>query len=690
MYHKKHSFRIGLLIVTAICSIFFISSNSIADVKTKAENLLSKIKQYEFGQSRESLTEFAELIRNSIDSREDKQILEKSMLGLLKFDATFAGKQFICKELSIIGTEKAVPTLEPMLTNKNTSNIARYALERIPGKKVDDVLRISLNKTKGTVRIGIINTIGERRDIQAVEALGKFMFKSDNTTAIAAAAALGKIADDSSIEILTKAKEKTKGAVKARALDSYLKCADKLAMNGETERASTIYKELFDQNYELPIRAAALRGLIKTNSEKSGEIILKILKTENEKVKTTAISLVRELPPSHSMKNIAAELPKLEVIEKIQLLSSLQDRKDKSVHDDIVKAATNKDVNVRIAAYKALTSLGDERDVSLLAEAAAEGEFAEKKVAKESLALLNGQKVNETILSSIKMADPVLQVELIESIGDRNISTAVPMLLKTTSSVNSKVRSASIKALELVASPENLNELVDILINVQSNVERRRAEKTVVAVAHKIEKEDEQATVVLKKLPTVKDVENRSSLLRVLGKIGDNNGLTILQKALKDKNGNIQKAGIQALSDWPSPEPIKYLLEVAESSKNEVNQVLALRGYIRLIGLLTESTNDQIIQQYNGAMKLAKQVNEKRMVLSGISNIRTMNALSIAEFYLNNAELKNEAEVAVVEIARHTRGNFPQETKAVLLKVIDSQNSEVSNDARRYLKEIDK
>jgi HEAT repeat protein len=690
MYDKKHSFQIGLLILTAICGIFFISSNSIADVKTKAENLLSKIKQYEFGQSRESLTEFAELIRNAIDSRQDKQILEKTMLGLLNSGATFAGKQFICKELSIIGTEKAVPTLEPMLTNKNTSDIARYALERIPGKKVDDVLRISLNKTKGTVRIGIINTIGERRDNKAVEVLGKFMFKSDNTTAIAAAAALGKIADDASIEILTKAKEKTKGAVKATVLDSYLKCADKLAMNGETERASTIYKELFDQNYELPIRSAALRGLINTNSTKSGEIILKILKTENEKVKTTAISLIRELPPSQSMQNIAAELPKLEVIEKIQLLSSLQDRKDISVHDDIVKAAKNKDVNVRIAAYKALTSLGDERDVSLLAKAAAKGEFAEKKVAKESLALLNGQKVNETILSSIKKAEPALQVELIESIGDRNISTAVPMLLKTTASVNSKVRSASIKALELVASPENLNELVDILINVQSNVERRRAEKTVVAVAHKIETEDEQATVVLKKLATVKDVENRSSLLRVLGKIGDNNGLPVLKNALKDKNENIQKAGIQALSDWPSPEPLKDLLKVAESSTNEVNQVLALRGYIRLIGLLTESTDDQIIQQYNRAMKLAKQVNEKRMVLSGISNIRTMNALSIAEFYLNNPELKNEAEVAVVEIARHTRGNFPQETKAVLLKIIDSQNSEVSNDARRYLKEIDK
>ncbi len=90
-------------------------------------------------------------------------------------------------------------------------------------------------------------------------------------------------------------------------------------------------------------------------------------------------------------------------------------------------------------------------------------------------------------------------------------------------------------------------------------------------------------------------------------------------------------------------------------------------------------------------MKLAQNTNEKRKVfVRKFQTSEQQNALNTAAEFLTDAELQNEAEVAVVRIARHTRGNFPQETKAVLLKVVNSQNGEVSNDARRYLKEIDK
>ena len=179
-------------------------------------------------------------------------------------------------------------------------------------------------------------------------------------------------------------------------------------------------------------------------------------------------------------------------------------------------------------------------------------------------------------------------------------------------------------------------------------------------------------------------------MLRVLGNIGEANALVVLRKALENEKKDIQKASIQALSDWQSPKPLDDLLAVTKSATNEIHHKLALRGFIRLIGLKSERTEDEKIKLYLTAMNLASSSNEKKMVLSGISNIRTLNALNTAAKFLTEADLKAEAEVAIIKIARYTRGNFPDETKAVLLKVVDSTNNEVRNDAFRYLNEINK
>ncbi len=680
----------SLILTLTLMALVLNTPNATADVKAKTEALLKRIETYEFGQSREPLTAFAELVRSSIDSREDKKLIEKGMLDFLESDATFSGKQFICKQLSIIGTEEAVPTLALMLLKKETSDIARYALERIPGRRVDKALRDALSKTKGKVKVGIINTLGQRKDERSVRAFGKLVYDSNETIATAAAAALGKIANAKASDALAEAKNKTKGSVKSIVLDSYLMCADLFNENGDQTKAFEIYKQLFAPELSTPIRSAALRGLITTSGNKGSDVIVKILKTENDKIKTTAIGMVRELPSSQKVDKIAVELANLSVTNKIQLLAALADRGDVSVHDEVVKATLDKSVDVRLASTKALIILGNESDIDLLTKMAAKGDLAEKETARETLALLSGAKVDETIIAKIADTEPEIQVELIQSVGSRNISSAVAVLLKTAASADRKVRLESIKSLELVGTPKDLDNLVDLLINAQSGLERRRAEKTIVAVAHKIENQNEQAAVVLKKLPSVKGVENRSALLRVIGNIGDTNGLPVLQKSLKDKNEDIQKASIQALSDWPTPEPLEELLSVVKTSKNEIHQVLALRGHIRLLGLPSERTDDETIQLYKAAMKLAQNTGEKRMILSGISNIRTVNALNTAASFLTDTDLKNEAEVAIVRIARHTRGNFPQKTKAVLLKVVNSKNNEVSNDARRYLKEIDK
>ena len=70
-----------------------------------------------------------------------------------------------------VATKEAVPTLAALLGDEKLSHMARYALEAIPDPSVDDALRDALGKLQGRPRLGVIGSLGVRRDAKAVDAL---------------------------------------------------------------------------------------------------------------------------------------------------------------------------------------------------------------------------------------------------------------------------------------------------------------------------------------------------------------------------------------------------------------------------------------------------------------------------------------------------------------------------------------
>jgi len=164
--------------------------------------------------------------------------------------------------LSIIGTGQSVSALANMLIDEETSDMARYALERIPGTAVNEALRGALRKAKGKPKIGIINSLGQRRDKRAVRALGRLVGNQDKAVATAAAAALGQIADSRATKALAEAKDKATGKLQMVVLDSYLRCADQLVADGNKAGAVAIYKGLQKPDMPKPIRTAALTGML--------------------------------------------------------------------------------------------------------------------------------------------------------------------------------------------------------------------------------------------------------------------------------------------------------------------------------------------------------------------------------------------------------------------------------------------
>jgi hypothetical protein len=98
---------------------------------------------------------------------------ESDLLAILKGDAPAAEKAMACKKLALYGSSESVGELAKLLSDPQLASWARIALEAIPGTTADEALRTAANSLTGNLQIGVINSIGVRRDSAAVAWLTK-------------------------------------------------------------------------------------------------------------------------------------------------------------------------------------------------------------------------------------------------------------------------------------------------------------------------------------------------------------------------------------------------------------------------------------------------------------------------------------------------------------------------------------
>ncbi|OGC07042.1 hypothetical protein A2V82_05725 [candidate division KSB1 bacterium RBG_16_48_16] len=125
---------------------------------------------------------------------------------------------------------------------------------------------------------------------------------------------------------------------------------------------------------------------------------------------------------------------------------------------------------------------------------------------------------------------------------------------------------------------------------------------------------------------------------------------------------------------------------MAKNSPDQQQRILALRGYVELNKKDNQGSPVTVLERYKLAMQMASDVNEKRMVLSGVGTMNTTDALAMAKTYLIDESLKNEAEAAVMQIARNMGREHPEASKKALQEIIaTTQNEMTKRNAQRIL-----
>ncbi len=148
------------------------------------------------GQSRGELTRMAErqLADTPFKAGEIMSSDSAALVGILEDQGSseFA-KAKACQRLAVVGEESAVPAVAKLLGDPRLSHYARTALEPMPGAAADRALRAALQAVGGGLLVGVINSIGVRRDPQALDALAELRYRDDAEVAAAATWAIHRI-----------------------------------------------------------------------------------------------------------------------------------------------------------------------------------------------------------------------------------------------------------------------------------------------------------------------------------------------------------------------------------------------------------------------------------------------------------------------------------------------------------------
>jgi HEAT repeat protein len=644
---------ISIVLNLALSHIAFAQNPSV-------DQALEQLKTYKLGDDSKPLQTIEDaVVRSHSDSAVREKLLE-SFRQVLQSETSFGARQFVCRQLALIGTENEVSVLAPLLPNPKLSSLARYALARISSEKVDQALIAALKNSNGREKRGIINTLGHRRSQSAVEPLASMVTGGDREVAGEAALALGRIGTEQTQGLLKTLSQQAKALDSNVWAEAYLICADRLVSQGNIHAAVGGYVEVFTSDMPGHIRASAYRGLVLYDSSHVVSLLVSGLSDNHPKISQMAATLVRQIPGNKVTAALTDTLIKLPPSVQVQLIYALADRGDKTALPSITNKLKSDRAEVRIAALEALGNLGDASSIDVLVRAAVLATNVEEEVALKNLRRLRGSEIDTAMISRLENANPKQEVILIQVLEQRNAVAAASALIQAARSENRTVRTASLKALRTLASKNEVSGLIDLLVSADGgNSELIR--QTLVSVVRRCACEPQAVKDILAQQSAAKDFQQRSNLLLALGDLGVADGLSILRSSLKDNDEKIRYAAIQALSAWPNAEPLPDLLHVVTTSEAKTHRILALRGYIQMLDQAQNISAQQKLHRYQEAMKLAESDQEKKRILGVLANVKTIAAMQYARTFLSNANLKQEAAQACVAIGQVV---FTRDTKA--------------------------
>ena len=617
---------------------------------------------------------------------------QTDLITVLKSDAPKGEKAITCKQLAICGTEQSVPVLAPLLADEELASWARIALEAIPGPAPDAALRDALGKLEGRLLIGVINSVGVRRDVYAVDTLVLKLDDENAGVASAAAIALGHIGGEQAAKALTQSLADAPSGVRSAVAEGCILCAEWFLANEKTAKAIKLYDTVRLADVPDQRHLEAIRGAILARKSAGVPLLIEQLESEDQERLGIGLRSARELPGRDVTKALASELGRLSPDRRPLLLLALADRNDSAVIPTIHEAAQSSSKDLRITAIEILIRLGDVTCVPILLETVTEDDTELEQAAMETLVRLPGKDVDKDLVARLPQAKGKLQQVLIELAGQRQISEALPAVVPSLYDTDSGIRSVAVETIGIIGQDQQTADLVKLLQKTNNSEQRAGIRKALLAVCGRC---GVKCIPHLRPLTQSRDNELHMIGLRALAIIGGPDALEAVKSAIESAEPPVQDEAVRILSNWPNNWPQdseagQTLLRLATSAEKMSHQVLGLRGYFQYIRGTEKLSNEQKVTRVVDLLPNIKRPEEKRLAIAVLAEAPSSSALELLTTFAEDSAVVEEAYSAMVQIAgQDVRGVSMDQRRQVLKMVAEkSRNNGIKRRAQKTLSGI--
>ncbi|MCZ7636971.1 MAG: HEAT repeat domain-containing protein [Verrucomicrobia bacterium] len=458
---------------------------------------------------------------SAADRAAESRAKEQELIRILQSAAPAADKAIPCKQLAIYGTAAAVPALAPLLADPDLSSWARIALEAIPGPAADAALRDALARVEGRLLVGVINSIGVRRDAQATDGLVARLKDPDAEVASAAAIALGRIGSAAAAQALLPALATTRGDVGSAVAEGLILCAERSLAGGNNAEAVKLYDAVRKANVIRPRVIEATRGAILARQSDGLPLLLEQLHSTEPEFYRIGLRVARELPGRSVTEALVAELNRAPADRQPLVLLALADRSDDAVMPAVLKAAGSGSTELRLAAIRVLEHEGDAASVPVLLEAAAGDDARLASAAKVALLKLEGPAVDADLVSRLPRATGKTLQALLELAAQRRLTAALPTVLRSVESLDPATRRAAIEGVGALGNEAQAADLVKLLAKTSDAPVRSDLQKALTALCARAGTRCVPALLPLAQHP---DSELRMAGLHLLASVGGGRG----------------------------------------------------------------------------------------------------------------------------------------------------------------------
>ena len=560
---------------------------------------------------------------------------------------------FLVAQIQLVGRDEAVAPLAARLADARLGEPATRALLQIGTPAAIAALRQALPKAEGPLVLHLVSALGNARDMESAPAILALAASQDVRVHEIALTALADIGAAAAKDVILKAAAAAPGPERRLGFHAASMLARRLHAAGQTAAALALQKELA----ALPGAALpALALLVDLRGAEAMGDLGAVVTTGDLDLRESALKLGQALPGEPVTATwcaLATTAAKADV--RAAVVAMLGQRLDAAAVPTLLKSLQDPDAGVRATAMEALARFGAETALQPLVAVAAAGVEGDAAAAAGVLSWVGGTDFAAVVGAALPQATPAGKVILLDLLAARQAGAQAPVAVVALADADANVRKAALKTLEGIAAAAQVPAVLEFVVRATEDAERKAAQKVLAATCRR----DAAAAAPVVAALKAAQGETRVTLLDTASKIGGAEALALVIADANSTDAALRTAGTKSLADWPDASAAEPLRALATTTPDAKARVLALRGYVRVVGLPADRAPAASAAMLGQAWEIAASADERRLLLSGLAAVRDDAALAIVAKALDTEEIREEAAAAAVGVCCPRNDNDP-------------------------------